>query len=62
MKTSLRSKILMMEVGATLVVRENDGKLSLVRTYASALGGEYKRKYSVNYDRARNRCLVTRTA
>lgn len=52
----------MMEVGATLIVRETDGKLSLVRNYASALGGEYKRKYSVNYDRARNRCLVTRTA
>jgi len=51
-----------MEVGATLIVRENDGKLSLVRVYASQLGGEYKRKYSVNYDRARNRCIVTRTA
>ena len=52
----------MMEVGSTLIVRESDGKLSLVRTYASSLGGEYKRKYSVSYDRNRNRCIVTRTA
>lgn len=62
MKTSLRSKFLKMEVGATLIVRETDGKLSLVRNYASQLGGEYKRKFTVNYERAKNRCLVTRTA
>lgn len=62
MKLSLRSKILQMEVGGTLIVRFADGKPSLVRNYASTLGAEYRRTYSVNYDRAKNRCLVTRTA
>jgi len=62
MKLSLRSKFLAMEVGTSLIVRESDGKLSLVRNYASTLGGEYKRKYSVSYDRSKNRCIVTRTA
>lgn len=51
-----------MEVGDTLLVRSTDGKPSLVRNYASTLGAENRRKYSVNYDRIRNRCLVTRTA
>lgn len=62
MKTSLRSRILLLEVGGTLLVRAADGKPSLVRNYASVLGSEYRRKYSVSYDRDRNRCTVTRTA
>lgn len=62
MKASLRSKILLLEVGGTLLVRAADGKPSLVRNYASVLGSEYRRKYSVSYDRERNRCTVTRTA
>jgi len=62
MKKSLRSKFLEMEIGATLIVRAKDGKPSLVRNYASTIGGEYRRTYTVNYDREKNRCLVTRTA
>lgn len=62
MKASLRSKILLLEVGGTLLVRAGDGKPSLVRNYASTLGAEYRRRYTVNYDRVRNRCTVTRTA
>lgn len=62
MKKSLRSKILEMEIGAVLTVRAKDGKPSLVRNYASTIGGEYRRTYTVNYDREKNRCLVTRTA
>lgn len=62
MKASLRSRILLLEVGGTLLVRAADGKPSLLRNYASTLGAEYRRKFSVNYDRERNRCLVTRTA
>lgn len=62
MKPSLRSKFLLLEVGGTLVVRSNDGKPSLVRNYASSLGAEYRRRFTVNYDRSKNRCTVTRTA
>jgi hypothetical protein len=51
-----------MEVGETLLVRYADGKPSLVRNYASTLGAENRRRYSVNYDRKWNRCTVTRTA
>lgn len=62
MKTSLRSRFLLLEVGGTMVVRNNDGKQSLVRNYASTLGAEYRRKFTVKYDRTKNRCTVTRTA
>ncbi len=62
MKPSLRSRFLLLEVGGTLVVRSNDGKPSLVRNYASSLGAEYRRRFTVSYDRTKNRCTVTRTA
>ena len=62
MKQSLRSRFLLLEVGEQLVVRSADGKQSLVRNYASSLGAEYRRKFTVNYDRAKNRCTITRTA
>lgn len=62
MKTSLRAKFLLLEVGGILTVRTDDGKPSLLRNYASQIGAEHGRRYKVHYDRARNRCTVTRTA
>ena len=62
MKQSLRSRFLLLEVGSQMVVRPKDGKLTLVRNYASSLGAEYRRRFTVNYDRAKNSCTVTRTA
>lgn len=62
MKPSLRSKFLLLEVGGTLVVRSIDARPSMVRNYASSLGAEYRRRFTVNFDRIKNRCTVTRIA
>ena len=61
-KTSPRGRMLRMEVGDRIIVGFDEVLGQTLRQYASALGADYERRYSVSVNRATRTYQVIRYA
>lgn len=58
--TSLRQRVIDMEVGESLVIKEGDTGFNNTRTYASEIGYALNRKYSTHRDRTNRTNTIIR--
>ena len=61
-KTSLRQRVIDMQVGDSITIPVEEAGYTTIRGYASDLGFAYKRKYSTHRNREERSHTITRTA
>lgn len=61
-RTSLRQRILNMEMGESLTIPVTEVGYTTIRSYASDLGFAYLRKYTTRRNREERTFTITRTA
>jgi hypothetical protein len=61
-KTSLRQRVINMEVGESITIPVEVAGYTTIRGYASDLGFAYNRKYSTRRNRAERTHTITRNA
>ena len=61
-KTSLRQRIINMEIGESITIPLTEVGYTTIRGYASDLGFAYNRKYSTHRNRSERTYTINRTA
>lgn len=59
-KTSLRQRVIDMQVGDSITIPAEEAGYTTIRGYASDLGFAYKRKYSTHRNREERSHTITR--